>query len=69
MRTRDLLRFVPGLSRLVRSLDTRRSGSDVNDEVGQLRRAFNRLLDRVADGVAIRFWPSSTMVSGRGRIG
>ena len=38
----------------VRSLDTRLSGSDVNDEVGQLRRAFNRLLDRVADGVAIQ---------------
>ena len=36
----------------LRSLDTRLSGSDVSDEVGQLRRAFNRLLDRVAAGVA-----------------
>jgi len=36
----------------VRSLDTRLSGGDANDEVGQLRRAFNRLLDRVASAVA-----------------
>jgi len=36
----------------VRSLDTRLSGDDVDDEVGQLRRAFNRLLDRVAAGVS-----------------
>jgi len=34
------------------SLDTRLRGPDRNDEVGQLRRAFNRLLDRVAAGVA-----------------
>ena len=36
----------------VRSLDTRLSGADASDEVGQLRRAFNRLLERVARGVA-----------------
>ena len=36
----------------VRSLDTRLSGDDVDDEVGRLRRAFNRLLDRVAAGVS-----------------
>ena len=36
----------------VQSLDTRLSGWEADDEVGQLRRAFNRLLDRVAAGVA-----------------
>jgi len=35
----------------LQSLDTRLSGWDANDEVGQLRRAFNRLLDRVVAGV------------------
>jgi heavy metal sensor kinase len=35
----------------LQSLDTRLSGWDADDEVGQLRRAFNRLLDRVAAGV------------------
>jgi heavy metal sensor kinase len=34
------------------SLDVRLSGRDANDEVGQLRRAFNRLLDRLAAGLA-----------------
>jgi heavy metal sensor kinase len=34
------------------SLDLRLSGDDGNDEIGQLRRAFNRLLDRIAAGVA-----------------
>ena len=34
------------------SLDSRLSGGDGNDEIGQLRRAFNRLLDRIAAGVA-----------------
>jgi heavy metal sensor kinase len=36
----------------LQSLDTRLSGHDADDEVGQLRRAFNRLLDRVVAGVA-----------------
>jgi heavy metal sensor kinase len=35
----------------LKSLDTRLSGDTANDEIGQLRRAFNRLLDRVAEGV------------------
>jgi len=38
----------------LQSLDTRLSGAGAagaNDEIGQLRRAFNRLLDRVAAGV------------------
>ncbi len=35
----------------VQSLDVRLSGGAANDEVGQLRRAFNSLLDRVAAGV------------------
>src|SRR5262245_2014830 len=34
------------------SLDTRLTGGAANDEIGQLRRAFNHLLDRVAAGVA-----------------
>jgi heavy metal sensor kinase len=34
------------------SLDSRLSGGDSSDEIGQLRRAFNRLLDRIAAGVA-----------------
>lgn len=36
----------------LQSLDTRLSGPDRRDELGQLRRAFDRLLDRVAAGVS-----------------
>src|SRR5581483_8667346 len=38
----------------VQSLDGRLRGNDADDEIGQLRRAFNRLLDRLAAGVKVQ---------------